>query len=147
MTGCIFCAPSALRQGQVFKPPAAPPPVHLKVECPPPPGNSTTTLTPGSSILGKAFWFGSVYNHTRVSLPSSHTNVALSWTQGFGYNHTHIKPCIQCTNYDAYRVSVWRSFTTSNFAYLQVIFNHIDHVSHYFRKIWPLYADDIISIL
>ena len=34
-----------------------------------------------------------------------------------------------------------------NFAYLQVIYNHIDYVSHYFRKIWPLYADDIISIL
>ena len=28
-----------------------------------------------------------------------------------------------------------------------LIFNHIDHVSHYFRKIWPLHADDIHSIL
>ena len=33
-TGCIFCAPSGLRQGQVFDPP--PPPVQMKVECPPP---------------------------------------------------------------------------------------------------------------
>ena len=38
-------------------------------------------------------------------------------------------------------------FNTFNFAYLQVIYNHTDYVSHYFRKIWPLYADDIISIL
>ena len=36
VTGCIFCAPSALRQGQVFDP-QRPPPVHMKVECPPPP--------------------------------------------------------------------------------------------------------------
>ena len=26
-------------------------------------------------------------------------------------------------------------FNTFNFAYLQVIYNHIDYVSHYFRKI------------
>ena len=35
VTGCIFCAPSGLRQGQVFDPPAAappPPPVQMKVE-------------------------------------------------------------------------------------------------------------------
>ena len=31
---------------------------------------------------------GSVYNHTRVSLPSSHTHVVVSETQGFGYRHT-----------------------------------------------------------
>ena len=28
-----------------------------------------------------------------------------------------------------------------------LIFNHIDHVFHYFRKIWPLHADDMNSIL
>ena len=37
VTGCIFCAPSGLRQGQVFDPQRHPPPVHMKVECPPPP--------------------------------------------------------------------------------------------------------------
>ena len=38
VTGCIFCAPSGLKQGQVFDPPAAPPPpVQIKVESPPPP--------------------------------------------------------------------------------------------------------------
>ena len=39
-TGCIFCAPSGLRQGQVFDPPAAPPPPPSKWEssAPPPPG-------------------------------------------------------------------------------------------------------------
>ena len=66
-------------------------------------------------------------------------------------NHGKISPVSEkytrYTNYDAYRVLIWQWFTTFNFAYLQVIFNHIDHVSHYFRKIWPLYADDIISIL
>ena len=36
VTGCIFCAPSGLRQGQVFTLPAASP-VHLRGECPPPP--------------------------------------------------------------------------------------------------------------
>ena len=36
LTGCIFCAPSGLRQGQVFDPQRHPP-VHMKVECPPPP--------------------------------------------------------------------------------------------------------------
>ena len=34
---------------------------------------------------------GSVYNHTRVSLPSSHTHVVVSETQGFGYSHTRIQ--------------------------------------------------------
>ena len=34
---------------------------------------------------------GSVYNHTCVSLPSSHTRVVVSETQGFGYSHTHKK--------------------------------------------------------
>ena len=42
-TGCIFCAPSGLRQGQVFDPPAAPP-VQMKVECPPPPFRDKTFL-------------------------------------------------------------------------------------------------------
>ena len=28
-----------------------------------------------------------------------------------------------------------------------LIFNHIDHVYHYFRRIWPLHADDMHSIL
>ena len=28
-----------------------------------------------------------------------------------------------------------------------LIFNHIDHVSHYFHRIWPLHADDMHSIL
>ena len=37
----FFCAPSGLWQGQSFRPPAAPPPpVQMKVECPPPPGLS-----------------------------------------------------------------------------------------------------------
>ena len=37
VTGCIFGAPSGLRQGQVFVPPAAvAPSVQMKVECPPP---------------------------------------------------------------------------------------------------------------
>ena len=31
-----------------------------------------------------ALLIGSVYNHTRVSLPSSHTHVVVSETQGFG---------------------------------------------------------------
>ena len=34
---------------------------------------------------------GSVYNHTRVSLPSSHTHVVVSETRGFGYSHTRIQ--------------------------------------------------------
>ena len=34
------------------------------------------------------FFIGSVYNHTRVSLPSSHTHVVASETRGFGYSHT-----------------------------------------------------------
>ena len=39
-TGCIFCAQSALRQGPFFDPQRhpPPPPIHMKVECPPPPG-------------------------------------------------------------------------------------------------------------
>ena len=37
MTGCIFCAPSALRQGQVFKPQRHPPPRPLESRVPPPP--------------------------------------------------------------------------------------------------------------
>ena len=36
VTGCSFCAPSGLRQGQVLTPPAAPP-TQLRGECPPPP--------------------------------------------------------------------------------------------------------------
>ena len=37
MTGCILCAPSALRQGQVFKPQRHPPPRPLESRVPPPP--------------------------------------------------------------------------------------------------------------
>ena len=36
------------------------------------------------------FYQGSVYNHTRVSLPSSHTHVVVSETQGFGYSATRL---------------------------------------------------------
>ena len=47
VTGCIFCAPSGLRQGQVFDPPppAAPPPRpnESRVPPPPPPGVYATS--------------------------------------------------------------------------------------------------------
>ena len=43
VTGCIFCAPSALRQVRFSTPSGTPPPpVHMKVECPPPPPGLVT---------------------------------------------------------------------------------------------------------
>ena len=43
VTGCICCAPSGLRQGQVFTPPPpTAPPSNLEVSAPPPPPGSSS---------------------------------------------------------------------------------------------------------
>ena len=46
VTGCNFCAPSGLRQGQVFNPPPPQqhPPTQLRSECPPPPPGSRRAI-------------------------------------------------------------------------------------------------------
>ena len=84
--------------------------------------------------------------HERVSRTDlySHTRVALSSTHGFGYSHmnmyiqSHTATSPEFVSYDAY-------FNGTLLKLL--IFNHIDHVSHYFRKIWSLHADDMNFIL
>ena len=47
--------------------------------------------TAETRVEREAFVQGSVYNHTRVSLPSSHTHVVVSENRDFGYSHTHIQ--------------------------------------------------------
>ena len=44
-------------------------------------------------------------------------------------------------------VTMHISMTSRPTLFKLLIFNHIDHVSHYFCKIWPLHADDMNSIL
>ena len=81
VTGCIFCAPSGLWQGQVLNPPAAPP-THLRGECPPPPPRE---MTDKFSSLTRNFTFvtyfllpkfGSI--HWTVCSCSDYWNVSLS---------------------------------------------------------------------
>ena len=48
-----------------------------------------TQITPPHDMRPSVLYFiGSVYNHTRVSLPSSYTHVVVSETRSFGYSHT-----------------------------------------------------------
>ena len=55
-TGCIFCAPSGLRQGQVFDPQRHPPSTWKSSAPPPPPGNEPSLARTFSTICLMLVW-------------------------------------------------------------------------------------------
>ena len=65
VTGCIFCAPSALRQGQVFDPQRHPPPSTWKSSAPPPPPGLILISSARDERDCECMWCAEILNETR----------------------------------------------------------------------------------
>ena len=80
------------------------------------------------------------------------TKYATSWIGLCPDRHYLLqRPCLQphacgCNHSKVYGIQP-HHLTLSVTLLKLLIFNHIDLVSHYFHKIWPLYTDDMNSIL
>ena len=135
VTGCIFCAPSGLRQGQVFTPSGTPYPVERWVPPPPPPPETLARWAGGICVL-----WGPVDCNSRLIGPNRKQKILkLILFKLVGHALTLWNAVLQCKFSPGFQLGIWEAratcplngYATARFSHFAVKdAQHIKHLGH-----------------